>query len=92
MRYSKKYCIFANIDKREYKFVKDIIMATLAIKYNPKNLVITKFLDALIHMSGVEVLEEEMLTPSEMRRVRASRKSKRYTDIEHLKEILDSKL
>ena len=67
-------------------------METLAIRYNPRNLAITKFLDALIHMSGVEVLEEEVLTASEMKRVKASRKSKRYTDVEHLKKILDSKL
>ncbi|MCL2041065.1 MAG: hypothetical protein FWG84_03375 [Bacteroidales bacterium] len=67
-------------------------MATLAIKYNPKNMVVTKFLEALTLMKGVEMLERETLTAEEMERVEMSRNSEIHTDIVQLKNILRSKL
>jgi len=42
-------------------------MAALTLKYNRRNMLITKFLDVLTHMKGVEVLEKEILIPEEMK-------------------------
>ena len=59
-------------------------MATLTIKYNAKNQYLTKMLEAISQMQGVEVLEEDILTPAEIKRVEKSRKSGILYDIDKL--------
>jgi len=44
--------------------------------------------DAITQMQGVEVLEEEILTPKEMKQVEKSRKSGILFDTDRLKEKL----
>ena len=61
-------------------------------KVQSKNMVVTKFLEALTLMKGVEMLERETLTTEEMKRVEMSRNSEIHTDIVQLKNILKSKL
>ena len=65
-------------------------MATLTIKYNTKNQYLTKMLEAISQMQGVEVLEEDILTPAEIKRVEKSRKSGILYDIDKLKDKLKS--
>ena len=62
-------------------------MATLTIKYNAKNQYLTKMLEAITQMQGVEVLEEETLTAAEMKRIEKSRKSGILYDIDKLTHI-----
>ena len=51
----------------------NLIMETFAIKYNPRNIVLTKMLDAITHMKGVEkIYPEDELTPEEMIQVEKS--------------------
>ena len=55
--------------------LKIVIMATLMIKYNARNLYLKRMLDAITQMQGVEVLEKEVLTLAEIRSIEKSRKS-----------------
>jgi hypothetical protein len=66
-------------------------MATLTIKYNPRNAEITKLLNAVTSMKGIEILpHEEILTASEMIDVEKSRKSGILYDMDTLKKKLNS--
>ena len=65
-------------------------METFAIKYNPRNIAVSKILDAITHMKGVEVLDKEVLTPEEMKEIEKSRKSGILYDIDKLQAKLNS--
>ncbi|MCL2041214.1 MAG: hypothetical protein FWG84_04130 [Bacteroidales bacterium] len=68
-------------------------METFAIRYNPKNMVITKFLEALSGMRGVEVLQtENEFTLEDLQEIEKARKSDICKDITKLEELLISKL
>ena len=65
-------------------------MATVTIKYDPKNVIFTKILEAISHINGVEILEKEVLTPEEMGEIEKSRNSGILYDIEKLQAKLNS--
>jgi len=63
-------------------------MATFAIKYNPRNIVVTKMLDAVIHMKGVEkIYPDDELSPEEIMQVEKSLNSG-FSTMDELREIL----
>ena len=63
-------------------------MATFAIKYNPRNIVVTKMLDAVIHMKGVEkIYPDDELSPEEIMQVEKSLNSG-FSTMNELREIL----
>jgi hypothetical protein len=63
-------------------------MATFAIKYNPKNIAVTKILDAVMHLKGVEkIYPEDELSPEEMAQVEKSLNSG-FSTMDELREIL----
>jgi hypothetical protein len=63
-------------------------MATIAIKYNPRNIVVTKMLEAIMHINGVEQISiDDELSKEEMLRVKKSLKSG-FSTMEELREIL----
>jgi hypothetical protein len=68
-------------------------METFAIRYNPKNMVITKFLEALSSMKEVEVLQfDDEFTREELKEIEKARESEICKDITKLEELLMSKL
>ena len=68
-------------------------METFAIRYNPQNVVITKLIEAISHMKGVEVLTtDEEFTPEDLVEIEKARKSGICKDITQLEELLLSKL
>jgi len=63
-------------------------MATLKIKYNTRNIAVTKILDAVMCMKGVErVYSEDELSPEEMKVVEKSLNSG-FSTMEELRNIL----
>ena len=63
-------------------------MATIAIKYNPRNVVVTKMLDAIMHIKGVEKIPlDNELSQEELMRVEKSLNSG-FSTMEELREIL----
>jgi len=68
-------------------------METFAIRYNPENVVITKLVEALSYIKGVEVLSpDDEFTPDELREIEIARKSGVCRDITQLENLLLSKL
>ena len=68
-------------------------METFAIRYNPKNVVITKLVEALSHMKEVEVLHpDDEFTHEDLIEIEKARKSGVCKDITKLEELLMSKL
>ena len=68
-------------------------METFAMRYNPKNMVITKFLEALSGMRGVEVLPfDDEFTLEDLKEIEKARKSGICKDITKLEDLLISKL
>jgi len=63
-------------------------MTTLTIKYNERNLAVTKMLDAVMCMKGVErIYTDDELSPEEMKDVEKSLNSG-FSTMEELKNIL----
>ena len=63
-------------------------METFAIKYNPRNVVVTKMLEAVMLMKGVEkIYPENELSSEEMIQVEKSLNSG-FSTMDELKEIL----
>ena len=63
-------------------------MATIAIKYNPKNIAVSKMLDAIMHMKGVEkIYPDNELSPEEMMQVEKSLNSG-FSTMDELREVL----
>jgi len=63
-------------------------MTTFAIRYNPRNIAVTKMLDAVMHMKGVEqIYPDDELSPEEMMQVEKSLNSGLST-MNELREIL----
>jgi hypothetical protein len=68
-------------------------METFAIRYNPKNVVITKLVDAISHVRGVEVLQpDDEFTFDDLREIEEARQSGICKDITKLENLLMSKL
>ena len=68
-------------------------METFAIRYNPRNMVITKLLEALSYMKEVEVLQpNDEFTFEDLIEIEQARKSGMCKDITKLEELLMSKL
>ena len=68
-------------------------METFAIRYNPQNVVVTKLIEALSHMKGVEVLQpDDEFTFEDLMEIEKARKSGICKDITKLEELLMSKL
>jgi len=68
-------------------------METFAIRYNPDNVVITKLVEALSYMRGVEVLmPEDEFTSDDLKEIETARKSGVCKDITQLETLLTSKL
>ena len=62
-------------------------METFAIRYNSKNVVITKLLEALSHIRGVEVLQlDDEFTLKDLKEIEKARKSGICKDITKLME------
>ena len=63
-------------------------MATLTLKYNAKNVAVTKMLDAVMCMKGVErIYSDDELSPEEMKEVEKSLNSG-FSTMEELRDIL----
>ena len=63
-------------------------METVTIKYNPRNIAVTKMLDAIVLMKGVKkIYPEDELSPEEVKQVEKSLNSGLSTMVE-LREIL----
>jgi hypothetical protein len=63
-------------------------MATIAIKYNTRNIAVTKILDAVKHMKGVEIIfPDNELSPKEIKEVEKSLNSG-FSTMEELRSIL----
>ena len=63
-------------------------METFAIRYNPRNIALTKMLDAVIHMKGVEKIHlDDELSPEEMKQVEKSLNSG-FSTMEELRKII----
>ena len=68
-------------------------MATLTIKYNPRNLAVTKILDGVVHMKGVKkIYPDNELSPEEMKQVEKSLNSGLCEDITSLREYIKSQI
>jgi hypothetical protein len=68
-------------------------METFAVRYNPQNTVITKLIETLSHMKGVEVLHpDDEFTLEDLVEIEKARKSGICKDITQLEELLLSKL
>jgi len=68
-------------------------METFAIRYNPKNAVITKLIEALKLLNDVEVLyPDEEFSYEDLVEIEAARKSGICKDISQLEDLLLSKL
>ena len=65
-------------------------MATLTIRYNKRNVGISKLVEALTHIKGITVLSDDELSTEEMKQVEESRKSGILYDIEALQAKLKS--
>ena len=64
-------------------------MATLTLKYNPRNRRISNLLDAVSQMKGIEVVyPDDELSPEEMKDVEMSLKSGILYDIDKLQAKL----
>ena len=63
-------------------------MQTFAIKYNPRNIAVTKLLEAIVHMNGVEkIYPDDELSPEEMKLVEKSLQSG-FSTMDDLRKIL----
>jgi hypothetical protein len=63
-------------------------METFAIRYNPRNVVITKLIDAISHVRGVErIYPDDELSLEEMVQVEKSLNSG-FSTMDELREIL----
>ena len=63
-------------------------METFAIKYNPRNIALTKMLDAITLMKGVKkIYPEDELSPEEMMQAEKSLNSG-FSTMDELREIL----
>ena len=63
-------------------------METFAIKYNPRNIAVTKILDAIVNMNGVKkIYPDDELSPEEMELVEKSLKSG-FSTMDELRKIL----
>ena len=63
-------------------------METFAIRYNPRNVVITKLIDAISHIRGVErIYPDDELSLEEMVQVEKSLNSG-FSTMDELREIL----
>ena len=68
-------------------------MATLTIKYNARNLAVTKMLDAVMQMKGVErVYPDNELSPEEMKEVEKSLNSGICKDTASLRKYIKSQV
>jgi len=68
-------------------------METLTIKYNRRNIAVTKMLEAVMNMKGVErVYPENELSPEEMKDVEKSLNSGICEDITSLREYIKSQI
>ena len=68
-------------------------METFSIRYNPSNILVTKMLEALMHIKGVErVYPDDELSPEELQQAELSLNSEICTDITKLEKLLESKL
>ena len=68
-------------------------METFAIRYNPQNVVITKLIEALKLLNGVEVLHaDEEFSIEDLVEIEEARKSGICKDITQLEDLLLSKL
>ena len=64
-------------------------METVTIKYNPRNIAVTKMLDAIVLMKGVKkIYPEDELSPEEVKQVEKSLNSGLSSMVE-LREILE---
>jgi hypothetical protein len=63
-------------------------MATLTIKYNTRDVAVTKMLDAITYMKGVErIYSDDELSPKEIKDVEKSLNSG-FSTMEELRSIL----
>ena len=63
-------------------------MATVTLKYNARNIAVTKMLDAITHMKGIKkIYPEDELSMEEMKEVEASLNSG-FSTMEELRKIL----
>ena len=63
-------------------------METLTLRYNSQNVVVTKLLDAIMHIKGVErIYPDDELSPEEMEQVEKSLNSG-FSTMDELREIL----
>ena len=63
-------------------------METVAIRYNPRNRAVTKALNEVMYMKGVErIYPEDELSPEEMMQVEISLNSG-FSTMDELREIL----
>jgi len=63
-------------------------MATLTLKYNARNAAVTKMLDSVMCMKGVErIYSDDELSPEEMKEVERSLNSG-FSTMEELRNIL----
>ena len=68
-------------------------METFAIRYNPRNIVITKLVEALSHMKEVQVLQtDDEFTFNDLKEIEEARNSGTCKDITKLEKLLMSKL
>ena len=68
-------------------------METFAIRYNPKNIAVSKMLDAIIHMKGVEkIYPDDELSPEEMKQVEKSLNSGLCKDTASLRKYIKSQI
>ena len=64
-------------------------MATLTLKYNPRNVAVTKMLNAVTRMKGVErIYTDDELSPEEIIEVEKSLNSGYLFDIDKLQDKL----
>jgi len=68
-------------------------METFAIRYNPRDVVITKLVEALSHMKDVEILQpDDEFTYEDLKEIEMARQSGICKDITKLEKLLMSKL
>ena len=66
-------------------------METFAIRYNPRNVVITKLIDAISHIRGVErIYPDDEFTFNDLKEIEEARQSGVCTDITQLENLLMS--
>jgi len=68
-------------------------METFAIRYNPRNMVISKLVEALSYMKEVQVLQyDNEFTLNDLKEIEEARNSGTCKDITQLEKLLMSKL